>query len=194
MDQKLGPRKGFNMGLQIWHPKDGPDLTPQKMVQIWPPNEGPDLAPKIYPKTFQNQPKISPTTTVVKKTRTSAKSRLANTKRSEVEREKRNEARGLLTGEPEERKGADILQRNRSGGISDGERELLHECSVGSPRLPKFLFSFRLTITIPDGGRRRAVRLHGAPLGRRRRADVNVRQRTRFALPTFRCHCGRGSG
>ena len=46
MDQKLGPRKGFNMGLQIWHPKDGPDLTPQKMVQIWPPNEGPDLAPK----------------------------------------------------------------------------------------------------------------------------------------------------
>ena len=46
MDQKLGPRKGFNMGLQIWHPKDGPDQTPQKMVQIWPPNEGPDLAPK----------------------------------------------------------------------------------------------------------------------------------------------------
>ena len=46
MDQKLGPRKGFKMGLQIWHPKDWPDLTPQKWSrsgpqlrdQIWLPN------------------------------------------------------------------------------------------------------------------------------------------------------------
>ena len=46
MDQKLGPRKGFSMGLQLWHPKDWPDLTPQKWSrsgpqlrdQIWLPN------------------------------------------------------------------------------------------------------------------------------------------------------------